>query len=139
MLTTTVNFPTRRAPSPQIRARDTSLDGTANGSARIDSTPNVDAGINGTTHLGGHRCGDHEGDGDDSTDDRKLAEHKTATCPAPFSDVMTTLTRSFADDYLERVVLSSAPDLDHVDLVDDGKSAIWVRHIAGLVSTLVGF
>ena len=100
---------------------------TTNGSARIDSTPNVDAGINGTTHLGGHRCGGHEGDGDDSTDDRKLAEHKTATCPAPFRDVMTTLARSFADDYLERVVLSSAPDLDHVDLVDDGKSAIWVK------------
>jgi hypothetical protein len=40
---------------------------------------------------------------------------------------MTTLARSFADDYLERVVLSSAPDFDHVDLVDDGKSAIWVK------------
>jgi hypothetical protein len=42
-------------------------------------------------------------------------------------DVMTTLARSFADDYLERVVLGSAPDLDHVDFVDDGKSAIWVK------------
>jgi hypothetical protein len=41
--------------------------------------------------------------------------------------VMTTLAHSFADDYLERVVLGSAPDLDHVDLVDDGKSAIWVK------------
>src|SRR5215470_1043940 len=60
MLTTTVNFPTRRAPSPQIRARDTSLDGTTNGSAGINSAPNVDARINGTTHLGGQRSGDHE-------------------------------------------------------------------------------
>jgi hypothetical protein len=75
MLTTTVNFPTRRAPSPQIWTRDTSLDGTANGSAGINSAPNVDAGINGATHLGGQRCRDHEDDGDDSTNDRKLAEH----------------------------------------------------------------
>ena len=75
MLTTTVNFPTRRAPSPQIRARDTSLDGAANGSAGINSAPNVDAGINAATHLGGQRCGDHEDRGD-STNDRKLAEHK---------------------------------------------------------------
>src|SRR5262249_27797097 len=45
-LTTTVNFPTRRAPSPQIRARDTSLDGTTNGSAGVDSAPDVDAGAN---------------------------------------------------------------------------------------------
>ena len=73
MLTTTVNFPARRAPSPQIRARDTSLDSAANASARINSTPNVDAGFNAATHLGGHRCGDHEDDGDDSTNDRKLA------------------------------------------------------------------
>jgi hypothetical protein len=35
----------------------------------------VDAGINGATHLGGQRCGDHE-DRDDSTNYRKLAEHK---------------------------------------------------------------
>jgi hypothetical protein len=40
---------------------------------------------------------------------------------------MTTLALSFADDHLERVVLGSAPDLDHVDLVGDGKSAIWVK------------
>jgi hypothetical protein len=59
MLTTTVNFPTRRAPSPEIRARDTSLDGTTNASAGINSAPNVDAGINSATHLGGQRCGDH--------------------------------------------------------------------------------
>jgi hypothetical protein len=64
MLMTTVNFPTRRAPSPQIRARDTSLDGTTNGSAEIDSAPNVDAGINGATHLGEQRCGDNEDRGD---------------------------------------------------------------------------
>ena len=126
MLTTTVNFPTRRAPSPQIRARDTSLDGAANGSAGINSAPNVDAGINAATHLGGQRCGDHEDRGD-RTNYRKLAGHKTATCPEPFRDVMTTLAHSFADDYLERVVLGGAPDLDHVDLVDDGKSAIWVK------------
>ncbi len=126
MLATTVNLPARRAPSPQIRARDTSLDGTTNGSAGINSAPNVDAGINGATHLGGQRCGDHEDRGD-NTNYRKLAGHKTATCPAPFRDVMTTLAHSFADDYLERVVLGSAPDLDHVDLVDDGKSAIWVK------------
>src|SRR5262249_42102505 len=70
MLATTVNLPARRAPSPQIRARDTSLDGTTNGSAGI----NVDAGINGATHLGGQRCRDHEDRG--NTDYRKLAEHK---------------------------------------------------------------
>jgi hypothetical protein len=75
MLATTVNLPARRAPSPQIRARDTSLDGTTNGSAGINSAPNVDAGINGATHLGGQRCGDHEDRGD-STNYRKLAEHK---------------------------------------------------------------
>ncbi len=71
MLATTVNLPARVAPSPQIRARDTSLDGTTNGSAGI----NVDARINGASHLGGQRCGDHEDRGD-STDYRKLAEHK---------------------------------------------------------------
>jgi hypothetical protein len=82
MLTTTVNFPTRRAPSPQIRARDTSLDGTTNGSAGVNSAPNVDAGINGATHLGEQRCGDH-GDRGHGTNHRKLAEHKIATCPVP--------------------------------------------------------
>src|SRR5436190_13604407 len=71
MLATTVNLPARVAPRPQIRARDTSLHGPANGSAGI----NVDAGINGATHLGGQRCGDHEDRGD-STNYRKLAEHK---------------------------------------------------------------
>jgi HAD-hyrolase-like len=75
MLTTTVNLPARRAPSPQIRARDTSLDGTTNGSAGINSIPNVDTGINAAAHLGGQRCGDHEDHGDDSTHDRKFADH----------------------------------------------------------------
>jgi hypothetical protein len=42
--------------------------------ARRHSTPDVDAGINSAPHLRGQRCGDHE-DGDDSTNDRKLAEH----------------------------------------------------------------
>ena len=71
MLATAVNLPARRAPSPQIRARDTSLDGAANASAGI----NMDAGINGATHLGGQRCGDQEDRGG-STDYRKLAEHE---------------------------------------------------------------
>src|SRR5262249_18773927 len=74
MLTATVNCPTRRAPSPEIGARDTSLDGTANGSAGVNSAPNVDAGVNGATHLGGQRCGDHE-DRDHRTSYRKFAEH----------------------------------------------------------------
>jgi hypothetical protein len=66
---------TRRAPSPEIGPRDTALDGAANGSAGVNSAPNVDAGINSATHLGGRRCGDHEDGGDESTNDRKLAEH----------------------------------------------------------------
>jgi hypothetical protein len=45
ILATTVKLPVRQAPSPQIRARDTSLDGTTNGSAGINSGANVDAGI----------------------------------------------------------------------------------------------
>ena len=71
MLATTVNLPARRAPSSQIRARDTSLDGAANASAGI----NMDAGINAATHLRGQRRGRHEDRGD-STDYRKLAEHE---------------------------------------------------------------
>ena len=74
---------TRRTPSPQIRARDTSLDSAANGSAGVNSAPNVDARVNGATHLGEQRCGDHDDRGD-STDHRKLAEHKIATCPLSF-------------------------------------------------------
>jgi hypothetical protein len=37
--------------------------------------------------------------------------------------VVTSLTLSFADDHLEneRVVLGSAPDLNHVDLLDDAR------------------
>ena len=80
MLATTVNLPTRRAPSPQIRARDTSLDGTTNSSAGINSAPNVDAGINGATHLGGQRCGDHEDRGDyrvSFRDGNKMTAHYT--------------------------------------------------------------
>jgi hypothetical protein len=72
---TTVNLPTRRAPSSQIWTRDTSLDGAANGSAGVNSASNVDAGINGATHLGGQRCGDNEDDGNGSTNDQKIAEH----------------------------------------------------------------
>jgi hypothetical protein len=60
----TVFIRTRRTPSPQIRARDTSLDGTANGSAGVNSAPD----------LGGERCRDHEDRGD-TTNYRKLAEH----------------------------------------------------------------
>ncbi len=70
MLATTVNLPAGRAPSPQIRARDTSLDGTTNGSAGI----NMDAGINAATYLGGQRRGCHEDR--DSKDYRKLVEHE---------------------------------------------------------------
>jgi len=60
----TVFIRTRRTPSPQIRARDTSLDGTANGSAGVNSAPD----------LGEERCRDHEDRGD-TTNYRKLAEH----------------------------------------------------------------
>jgi hypothetical protein len=65
---------TRRAPSPQIGARDTALDGAANGSAGVHSAPDMDAGANSTSHLGGQRRGDHE-DGGEGTNERKLAEH----------------------------------------------------------------
>src|SRR5262245_31733313 len=83
MLTTTVNFLTRRAPSPQIRARDTPIDGTTNGSAGVNSTPDVDARVNSAADLRERRCRDHEDRGD-STNYRKLAEHKVATCLVPF-------------------------------------------------------
>jgi hypothetical protein len=41
-------------------------------------------------------------------------------------DVVTSLAVSFADDHLEneRVVLGSAPDLDHVDLLADARAFI---------------
>jgi len=48
---TTVVIPTRRAPSPEIRARDTLSDGAANGSAGVNSAPD----------LGGQRCRDQWG------------------------------------------------------------------------------
>ena len=70
----TVFIRTRRTPSPQIRARDTSLDGTANGSAGVNSAPDMDAGANSAPHLGRQPCGDHEDGGGDSNY-RKLAEH----------------------------------------------------------------
>jgi hypothetical protein len=66
-----------KSPNP---GRDTSLDGTTNGSARVNSAPDMGAGINSATHLGKQRCGDHEDHGH-STNYRKLAEHKIATCP----------------------------------------------------------
>jgi len=50
-----VNFPTRRAPSPQIRARNTSLDGAANGSAGVNGAPNMDAGVNSAANLASRR------------------------------------------------------------------------------------
>jgi len=74
MLTATANLPTWRAPSPQIRARDTSLNGAANGSAGVNSASDVDAGVNGAPDLGGQRCRDHEDRGD-NTNYRKLAEY----------------------------------------------------------------
>jgi hypothetical protein len=63
---------TRRAPSSQIRARDTPNDGAANGTAGVNSAPNVDAGVTSAADLGEQRCGDHDDRGD-STNDRKLA------------------------------------------------------------------
>jgi hypothetical protein len=65
---------TRRAPSPEIGAGDTPLDGAANASAGAHSAPHVDARVNSTPHLSARRCGDHEDRGN-STYDRKLAEH----------------------------------------------------------------
>src|SRR5215470_13958343 len=70
----TVFIRTRRTPSPQIRARDTSLDGTTNGSAGVNSAPDVDAGVNAAPDLGGQCCGEHDDRGE-STNYRTLAEH----------------------------------------------------------------
>jgi hypothetical protein len=56
----------------------------------------VDAGINGATHLGGHRCGDHEDRGD-STDYRKLAEHEIV----PSAGAVVT-TMAAANKYLAK-------------------------------------
>jgi len=47
-----VNFPTRRAPSPEIRAGDTLNDGAANGSAGVNGAPDMNAGVNSTPDLG---------------------------------------------------------------------------------------
>jgi hypothetical protein len=62
------NFPAKIGPK-------TGKQVTTNGRAGINSAPNVNAGINSATHLGGRRCRDHQDDGDDSTNDRKLADH----------------------------------------------------------------
>jgi len=70
----TVFIRTRLTPSPEIRARDTSLDGTTNGSAGVNSAPDVDAGVNAAPHLGGQCCWDHDDRGE-SANYRKLAEH----------------------------------------------------------------
>ena len=72
----TVIIRTWRAPSPEIRARD-SNDRTTNRSAGVSSAPDVGAGINGATHLGGQRCGDNEDRGD-STNYRKPAEQNSS-------------------------------------------------------------
>jgi hypothetical protein len=93
MLASTVKLPSGRPPSPQIRARNTSLDGTTNGSAGV-SAPNVDAGVNSATHLGGQRCGDHEDPGD-SAKYRKLANHKAAYLPNTRSTAFMTGTLKF--------------------------------------------
>jgi hypothetical protein len=42
---------TRRAPSPQIGARDTALDGAANRSAGVHSAPEMDARANSAAHA----------------------------------------------------------------------------------------
>jgi hypothetical protein len=54
----------------------------------------VDAGINGTTHLGGQRCGDHEARGD-STNYRKLAEHKIVL-PGAIATTMAATNKCLA-------------------------------------------
>jgi hypothetical protein len=92
MLTSTVNFPIRRAPSPHIRARDTLNDGAANGTAGVNSAPNVDAGVNSATALGEQRCGDHDDRGD-SAYCRQLAEHNKALASSKAAAVTTPLAR----------------------------------------------
>jgi hypothetical protein len=64
MPTSTVNLRTRRPPSPKIRARDTLDDGPANGTAGVNSAPDVDAGVDGAPDLGEQRWGDHDDRGD---------------------------------------------------------------------------
>ena len=101
MLTTTVNFPTRRAPNPQIRARDTPLDGTTNGSAGVNSAPDVDPRVNGATHLSGQRCRDHDDRGD-STNYRKLAEHKIVPQPGAIATTMAATNKCLAQSNKSR-------------------------------------
>ena len=50
-----------------------------------------------------------------------LARRQPLTHLSRHGDVVTSLTLSFADDHLENetVVLGSAPDLNHVDLLGD--------------------
>ena len=63
----------RRTRSPEIRwGRDPSNDSTANGSAGVNSPPD----------LGGQRCGNHEDRGD-SSGNRQLAEHLSLLGPNP--------------------------------------------------------
>ena len=52
-----------------------------------------------------------------------LARRQPLTHLSRHGDVVTSLTLSFADDHLEneRVVLGSAPDLNHVDLLGDAR------------------
>jgi len=90
MLTTTV-IPTRRSPSTQIRAGDTLNDGAANGSAGVNSASDVDAGVNGATHLSGQRCRDHEDRGN-STNYRK---HEHCYLPSTCSTAFMTGTLKF--------------------------------------------
>ena len=52
-----------------------------------------------------------------------LARRQPLTHLSRHGDVVTSLTLSFADDHLENetVVLGSAPDLNHVDLLGDAR------------------
>jgi hypothetical protein len=64
MLTSAVNLRIRRAPSPHIRARDALNDSAANGTAGVNSAPNMHAGVTSAADLGEQRCGDHGDRGD---------------------------------------------------------------------------
>jgi len=67
--------PPRRAPSPQIGARDTAVDAATNRSAGANSAPDVDGGFNSAPYLGKQRCRDHEDGGKDETSDREVAKY----------------------------------------------------------------
>src|SRR5262245_48056405 len=69
-------------------------DGAANGSAGVNSAPNADAGVNSAADLGGQRCGDHEDRGD-SSNYRKLAQHKICYLPSTCSTAFMTGTLKF--------------------------------------------